>query len=90
MPVPLEFNPDRWAQSAVHSLFLRGPGQDFRIEVIICLFLGNLDFNRYSIVCAVVYLDRSEVALSATARRLGISRLLLDFEVPSPRVAAWD
>jgi len=90
MPVPLEFNPDRWAQSAVHSSFLRGPGQDFRIQVIVCLFLGNWDFNRYSTVCAVVYIDRSEVALSATARRLGLSRLLLDFEVPSPRVAVWD
>lgn len=87
MPFQLEFNPDSWDRAARHSQFLAGPGSAFRVQTIICLFLSNRDFFVFSATCIVTQLDRSEVALSATAIRLNVFRQLEDYEVPTPPTA---
>ena len=87
MPLRLAFDPDTWNRAAQHSQFLAGPGVDFRIQTTICLFLNNRDFFVFSSTCIVTYLDKSEVALSATAIRLQVSRQLDSYEVPTPPLA---
>ena len=87
MPLRLAFNPENWDRAARHSQFLAGPGSDFRIQTIICLFLNNRDFFVLSSTCIVTYLDKSEVSLSATALRLQVSRQLDSYEVPTPPLA---
>ena len=78
---------ENWDRAARHSQFLAGPGSDFRIQTIICLFLNNRDFFVLSSTCIVTYLDKSEVSLSATAIRLHVSRQLDSYEVPTPPLA---
>ena len=41
MPLRLAFDPETWNRAAQHSQFLAGPGVDFRIQTIICLFLNT-------------------------------------------------
>ena len=55
MPLRLAFDPKTWNRAAQHSQFLAGPGVDFRIQTIICLFLNNRDFFVFSSTCIVTY-----------------------------------
>ena len=87
MPVPFDFNPERWTQSALSSRFLAGPRQDFCAQILICLFLHNRDFT---LCCHRLALFCTSIARKWPSARLQercVSALLNDYEVPTPPVA---
>ena len=60
-----------------------------QISVNIFEFLGPLDQCRIGRCHIILATERSELALAATAERLGIAGHLSSYSVPTPPVAAW-
>ena len=82
-----EFVVLRIEQSCDSSGFIRTLWSWWPISVHLSLFLTTTERARLTITCAVLCLDATEVAFGVTERLEGIC--VSDWEVPSPRVAAW-
>ena len=61
-----------------------------QVSVIIFELLAPIDQFRFARCHIISTSERSELALAATAERLGLALQLSSYSVPTPPVAAWD
>ena len=61
----------------------------YEVSVTVFQFLDPTAQYRLAKAHIVILIDRSEVALSATARSLGLDSILSSFSVPTPPLQVW-
>ena len=61
-----------------------------QVSVITFELLAPVDQFRFARCHIILISERSELALAATAERLGIALQLSSYSMPTPPVAAWD
>ena len=69
--------------------FLHTVWRHYSASVRVFTFLTPADQHRLARAHVVIFVDRSEVALSATSSILGFDSILSSFSVPTPPVQVW-